>query len=68
MTGVLQWTPLSPLESRRGGGVELHGSVGKDQGKGQQGGHHGVGVCFIPPNQDEQTEAFYSSWLKSHGC
>lgn len=47
-------------QSRKGGGVKLHVPVGKDRGESQQGGHHGGESCYIPFNQDEQTEeAFY---------
>lgn len=54
-------------QSRRGGGVELHGPVSKIRGKVSRVDLMVVGVCFIPPNQDEQRHST-SIWLKSHGC
>lgn len=60
-------------QSRRGGGVEKPVPVGKDQGKVSRQDIMVVGVCYIPPNQDKQTEeAFYKqlaevSWFQSLG-
>lgn len=71
MTGVVQWIPISPLEDTGKAG-EVVGCMclwAKIRGKVSRVNIMVVGVCYIPPNQDEQTEeAFYKqlaevSWL-----
>lgn len=43
-------------QSRRGGGVELHVMWAKIRGKVSRVDIMVVGVCYIPPNHDKQTE------------